>query len=376
MNPIDHQRRRTRSSAQGGAPSAAVATGQAANQGPGLARPAVRLGLPANQQAAASPPLRPAAQPVLPVHPADLQQAAYVVAREAVGRPLTEESKALLWTANETRKEVLELLPLGRGNIESDLQTSGGHSRPRAVALRLLQGTLPFEGIAVPHQRAMQAAFATRAGAGNCAEFAEVSAHVHAKHLSEGDRIVRQQIDNLDHGWARVQSATPVGGEPCSGPAAILDVWADGPIVEPTDSRHGSGRPRETHDSLRIDGADAASIVEAFEMSRGSGLDGLATQLAVLSDMIKSGATSAPLMYFMDPIPVVSPGFAYSARNAIDRTSPTTLQASAVDALLEATTPVTREQAEAHAGTVVALAKNLDRPAPEARNVFRPIGED
>ena len=377
MNPIDRPRGASAVPTQGSALANEAGPGEGAAGAPEDAKPAARLGSSGVNRAAVGAPLhRPAPTRAPPVHPADLEQAAYIVARQALGRPLTAESKNLLWTANETRKEVLELLPHGRGNIQSDFQNSDGESKARTAALRLLRGGLPTEGLAAPEQRAMRAAFAARAGAGNCAEFAEVSAHVHAGHLGDGDRIVRQRVDNLDHGWARVQCATPEGGEPRSGPAAVLDVWADGPIVEPADSRYGHGTPSQTNDSQPITSGDARAIVQAFEASRGPALDGHVTELVKLASEFKRNRTDANPAYFLDPIPVVSQGFADQAHNAILSGSPTSLRASAVAALLDAPAPLTREQAEANVDTVVALASNLDRPEPEARHVFRPIAED
>ena len=314
------------------------------------------------------PPQRPVPRPAPSVHPADLQQAAYTVAREALGRPLTAESKALLWTANESRKEALELLHHGRGNIESDVRSSEGGSMARTEAYRRLRGNLPVVGMPDAEERALQAAFAARAGAGNCSEFAEVSAHLHARHLKPGDRISRQQVLSLDHSWLRVQTATPVGGEPCSGPAAILDAWADGPIVEPADSRHAAGTAEPVYDAHWITGSRGPATHRAFEQAQeGRVVDGYARRLELSADRIKQGMNQGAFASCMDPIPVVSQGFTDSARAAIDRGSPTTLKASAVDALLESPAPLTREQAEAHAEAVVTLAKTLDVLQPEAR---------
>jgi hypothetical protein len=374
MGPIDNAQRSAGHAVQGDA----EVRSEAATRASETTRPPSRLGESGSKRAASGEPLeRPAPQRPKPLHPADLQQAAYVVAREALGRPLTAESKNLLWTANETRKEVIDLMAFGRGNIESDVRVSGGESKFRMVACRVVTGSLPTETLSPRFRRAMEAALATRAGAGNCGEFTDVSAHLHARHLGEGDRIVRQQIDDLDHVWARVQCATPEGGEPGSGPAAILDTWAEGPIVEPTDSRLGSGTPSEARESQRIDGGvDGEAMHAAFQLSRGSFMDAHAARVSQLADEIKQSRHVAPLSGLMEPIPVVSQAFAHDARNAIDRGSPTTLRASAVDALLESRTPPTREQAEAEADAVVTLASRLDSPAPPPRNSFRPIRED
>lgn len=163
---------------------------------------------------------------------------------------------------------------------------------------------------------------------------------------------------------------------PRSGPAAVLDVWADGPIVEPADSRYGHGTPSQTNDAQPITSGDAPSIVQAFEKSRGPALDGHSTELVQLASEFKRTRSDTYPVNFMDPISVVSQGFAHYARNAILHGSPTSLRASAVDALLDAPVPLTPEQAEANVDTVVALASSLDSPTPEARNAFRPIAED
>ena len=296
-----------------------------------------------------------------------------MVAREALGRPLTAESKNLLWTANETRKEAQALLHLGRGNIEADVVASEGESRFRTMASRVVRFSMEMNGIPPELHRAVRAGLASRVEAGNCDELTEVSAHLHARHLGAGDRIVNQHIHGLDHGWARVQSATPVGGEPGSGPAAVLDAWAEGPVVEPIDSRHASGRSIETHDSERIDSANGPAMHTTFEFARGPVTDRQVAFVSELAVELKRAQGSSPLQQFIEPIPVVSQVFARRARNAIDRASPTTLQASAVGALLESRTPPTREQAEADAARVVALARELDVSSTLPRNVFRPI---
>ena len=374
MKRVDIQPQTPGHSTPGGSSGHGASIGEAQAGMAPSAPPAGMLGRSGSKHAAAAdPPQRPAP----PVHPADLQQAAYTVARQALGKPLTAAAKHLLWTAHETRKEALELLHHGRGNIESDVRGSEGGSLVRTEAYRRLRGSLPVVGMPDAEHRALQAALAARGGAGNCAEFAEVSAHLHARHLKPGDRISRQQVMGLDHSWLRVQSGTPVGGEPCSGPAAILDAWADGPVVEPADSRHAAGAAAPIHDAHWIIGSRGPATFKAFEEAQeGSVVEGYGRRLELAADRIKEGMNQGAFVYCMNPIPVVSQGFTDSARNAIDRSSPTTLQASAVDALLESPAPLTREQAEAHAGTVVALAKTLDVPQPDARSAFGRVARD
>ena len=299
------------------------------------------------------------------------------MAREALGRPLTAESKNLLWTANETLKETQAMLFYGRGNIETDVRDSDGESSHRILACRNMQYTRDDElTISAAENNVVMAAIASRARAGNCAEYKDVAVHLHAIHLGKGDRIVTQFVDGLDHEWARVQCATPVGGAPGSGPAAVLDAWADGPVVEPTDSRHASGTSDETNDCDRIDSADGAATYEAFQLAR-NGMREEAKQMSKEAAELRASQGSLPITGGMHAsIPVVSDAFASSARNAIDSGSPTTLLVSAVGALLESPTPPTREQAEAGAAQVVSLARELDVPFPWPRNAFLPIDND
>ena len=376
MNPTNPHRGAPAGAAPASARAHDSAPSEPAQASSDSARPASRLGAPSGTIAGGG---RALAQPAPrrapdPIHPADLQQAAYIVARQALGRPLTAESKNLLWTTNETLKETQAMLFHGRGNIETDVRDSGGESSHWMIASRKMKdGMNDEESIPSELNDLNKAAIASLAGAGNCREFTEVAKHLHSRHLGEGDRIMSESIDGLDHQWARVECATPVGGAPGSGPAAILDPWADGPVVEPIDSRHASGATLYWD---RIDGNKGQATYDRFESTRGR-FDDETAEMSALADGQRDVQGAEPITGgMMDPIPVVSEAFALQARNAIDQGSPTTLHASAVRALLDSRTPPPREQAEADAARVVGLARELDVPFPWPRNAFRPINED
>ncbi len=296
---------------------------------------------------------------------ADLQQAAYIVAREATGRPLAPQAQALMWQANESRKEVFALMPYGRGNVTTDLAVTQNVGLHRVRARRLVEGALPSVGVPQSEVRIRTAGLTALAASGNCEEFANLAAHVHAARLQPGDRATVETLETeaINHAWVLVRSATPAGGEPGSGPAAVLDAWADGPVIDPADGRFSSGAARPTEPSHRIDGHEGPAVAAAFEHARNPDLKGQGPRLErYAAGLASRGDDSTARIYA--PTPVVSVAFAQAAAEALGGVAPETLRASAIAAMLGAPTPPTPEQAEDSVDAVLGLAAALRATHP------------
>ncbi len=319
-------------------------------------------------------PVRPVRPATVQVPFADLQQAAYIVAREATGRPLAPQQRALLWQANESRKEVLALMPYGRGNVTTDLAVTQNVGLHRVRARRLVEGALPSVGLPQSEVRVRTAGLTALAASGNCEEFANLAAHVHAARLHPGDRATVETLEaeSINHAWVLVRSATPAGGEPGSGPAAVLDAWADGPVIDPTDGTFSSGAAGPTEPSHRIDGHEAGAVVAAFEHARNPDLKGQGPRLERYAAGLASRVDdSNPKLY--SPTPVVSAAFAEAAATAIGGAAPQTLRASAIAAVLGSPTLPTPEQAEGSVDAVLTLAADLRAVQP--RDLRGPDGQ-
>ena len=123
-------------------------------------------------------------------------------------------------------------------------------------------------------------------------------------------------------------------------------------------------------DLARIDGVQGDATHAAFFDGQGPVLDAPEADVLLFASAFRAADRPFAVMV---PIPVVSDQFAAAARAAIDAASPTRFEANAVNALLEAPSAPSREQAQANAATVVSLAKALDAALPESRTAFDPV---
>jgi hypothetical protein len=205
----------------------------------------------------------------------------------------------------------------------------------------------------------MQAAALTaRAGAGNCGEFANLALHVHAGRLLPGEQLQLQRAD-ADHAWTLVQGTATPGG---SRPAAVIDAWCDGPVIEPHDGAFSSGAAGQVQNLHSISSVDAAALHADFNASRsqqdstrGRRLDAAIARHA-RDDLPPSGSVYAP-------IPVVAPELAAAAQSAIaDYPSRRGLEREAVSAMLSARPSLPQALAEAAAPAVIEMAGALREP--------------
>ncbi|HET9645930.1 MAG TPA: hypothetical protein VFP68_21825 [Burkholderiaceae bacterium] len=167
--------------------------------------------------------------------PEEMPLAGYLLARALDGRKVEGEDFERLRAANDSVREVRALLPFGRGNAREDIIASRGASTTRTEGGRNLKK--PFV--------AGRTAASIWAGAGNCAEHAQLSALAHAARLnSQSDGMtVYYTNDRVDHSWAEALVRNPSRiFDLCTEPPEpddrdiVMDAWKDGPAVFSPDS--------------------------------------------------------------------------------------------------------------------------------------------
>lgn len=358
------------------------------------ARPAVRVGAPssgpagnppARRFATADGSLREAAAGVQGLPPGatdagiaataatssrprtpDLQQAAYVLARQVTGRPLSAPTQALMQRANESRKEVLALMPYGRSNVTTDLEATQRQGFHRLLAQRHVMGNISSLGDPPALTHARDAALSAYAGSGNCGEFANVAAHVHARRLQEGERLTVQKAHDFDHSWVTVEGRASPGG---TVPRAVLDVWADGPVVAPADDRFIAGAaqpPLTLHCITHAEAELARQRFDALRQDPGARtirqIEGL-TQAHARNDRQPTGTVYAPM-------PVVSDAFCTAVRSALATQGHDAALRQTATGLAAELAGASAEHQAAAADRILDLAAHLDRA--QARRLDAP----
>ena len=335
-----------------------------------------------------APPLRPA--PALldtgteNPDPADLQLAAYLLARERTGRPVQPRAKDLLLRANETKKEVLQLMPFGRANVASDQAITGNAGLHRVLALRHAITSYSSLGEHPSVTAARDAALSAFAGGGNCSEFANVAAHAHAGRLQEGERLQARASERLDHKWIELQGAESSDGLRA---AAIIDAWGEGPVVEPVDNTFAAAGtqdgvdPPELNDhnvleafaefwapgddmptdaAGNIDSADAAAVHQQFQALRQDPGPAITRRFERLVEAHARKDTGPTGRVYLEPIPFVSTVLCQSAREAIEgQHDQPGLRRQAANFALEVVPSLTEQQAASAVDTILTYAENL-----------------
>jgi hypothetical protein len=316
--------------------------------------------------AAAGVPLAQA--PVRP-DPADLELAAYLLARQASGREVPASTRELLVRANESRKEVLRLMDLGRANVAQDLDATRRRGFHGLLAQRRVSGEFSSLGQAPAEIQARDAALSARVRSGNCGEFAKVAAHVHAARLQTGERLEIQASRERDHSWVMVQGPPSPGG---SVPRAILDPWTDGPAVDPADHRFTVGAATSPRTLHGIDDTEAPHAHARFEAMRHDPGARAARQLELLTTAARN-ADRKPPDRIWQATPVLAPEFCATAQRAIEsRRDDPSLRAWAT-ALVGELASASPGQAEAAADAVIDMATRLD--VVRARSLAQPAGK-
>jgi hypothetical protein len=319
---------------------------------------------PAAEPSAAARP-RPDGLPARPTRAADtadLEQASYVLARRVTGRPLSAEAQSLQRAAHQSRREVLALMPYGRSNVQTDLDATANTGLHRRRAEREVLGSLSTVGTGEHRPRVQEAALTARAGAGNCNEFANLAMHVHAGRLQPGEQLQMQRAD-ADHAWVVVQgAATPMG----SRPAAVIDGWGEGPVIEPVDGVVTAGTAGELQTLHSIDSNQAAALHEDFNTLRHEqGSSNERRLQAVIARQARDDLPLAGRVYA--PAPIIGRELAEAAQQAIAaHPSRPGLHREAVEALLAVRPSLPEALAEEAASAVIEMASTLREPRARA----------
>jgi hypothetical protein len=162
------------------------------------------------------------------IHPDDIPLAGYLLARQVDGRPVEGEYLALLRDAHDSVREARNLLPYGRGNVVEDARVTNALSVFAVDYSRDEFHHLPF------------AVGALLGGAGNCQEYATLTALAMAARLPQGAqaRTVKRRL--VDHTWTE---ASIDGNFKDRKHTVVADGWRQGPAVFAPDHAHAAFTP-------------------------------------------------------------------------------------------------------------------------------------
>lgn len=252
----------------------------------------------------AAPPLldglarRPPARDI-PAH--DKQLASYVMGRAVDGRAIEGEDLGHLREVNDVLQQTREALPIGRGNVTTDIAATNGHSYRTYSAARVVRNSRKLN--ALPIHRA---AIAEIAGAGNCGEHAAVAAHKLAVQLSPGQEVHSVVNRERDHGWAELRTPSPGSGRP----TIVADAWGEGPAFHAEDGLFTSEAipPGQRESDYSYDAHTAPPALEAKAAF-------LAGQSGEIGDRIAKLRTGMAALNFKQrkvfgPTPVIDTAFA------------------------------------------------------------------
>jgi hypothetical protein len=331
---------------------------------------------------AASPLLALAARRTSPAavqtHHADIELAAYVLARAVTDRPLTSAQLEGLKRANESKKEVLEIMQYGRSNVESDVRATDNEAVNRLRALRKVIRSQPSVGQSALQSNMSSAAATALAGTGCCDEFANLSLYVHAGRLRDGEQATLQFVDDkIDHAWVTHRG---VPDEQGAVPTAVLDFWGDGPVIDVADSIFESGDEGtvQTRDGGRIDGSVGAQWRDSFDEWRDPEQAGNKTERRLKNQMLAETRNPMPVPEgdLFGPTPIVCPTFAEEARAAIDAMTRPELVDQVIKAALSVFgESISRTTAQELTDEVIAVGRDLRSATPRNLIARRGTGE-
>ncbi len=161
----------------------------------------------------------------------DKQLASYVMGRAVDGRAIEGGDLDQLRQANDLLQQTREAIPIGRGNVTTDIEASNGHSYRTSSAARVVRNSRKLNALPVH-----RAAIAEIAGAGNCGEHAAVAVYKLATQLSAGQEAHCVVNRKEDHGWAELRTPAPADERP----TIVLDAWAEGPAIHAEDGAFAS----------------------------------------------------------------------------------------------------------------------------------------
>lgn len=263
-----------------------------------------------------------------PMQTHEIQLAAYLVAREVLERPVTDPGDLRrLKDGTRSMQATRDLMPHGRGNVDTDLaQTRHDSFYRTSVSRRLSQAKpvdighpdRPLAGLAPQSRKQWQglcAAGAVAAGAGNCGEHAVLAAHLHANSLRGRESVV--MVSDDEHAWCEVR--TP------KHPTVVVDAWKEGSAMLEEDT---CSTPLAVDHVIRRRGARYA--VKAMRKA-GHALSTPQLQQYIQRQLERERAlqTSPPERW--EPQPLAAAGFAQRAGQALQSHSALALEALAVD---------------------------------------------
>lgn len=247
----------------------------------------------------------------------DLELAAYLLVRQETGRPVRPKVKALLIKANETKKDVLAMMTYGRGNVKTDLEATQNQGLYRLRAQRHLVSSESSLGRDPDQVQLQDAALSAHFGTGNCGEFANVTAHVHAGRLGVGEHLDTVYRKDRDHTWVMVHG---VAGDDGKVPTALLDVWSQGPVMEPQDNQFVVDTTSSPVILQTIDGHNGPSIHERFDEARQAPkASTIKRARALLAAHIRDGKQPPSQDVYERPIVSLCKQFSLAARAAVQK---------------------------------------------------------
>ena len=244
----------------------------------------------------------------------DQELAAYLLVRGLQDRPVSPPTMALLQRANETKKEVLSTMRYGRANVSTDLEATRNQGFHRLLAQRHVSGSTSSLGEAAHISSARDAALSAYVGSGNCGEFANVAAHTHAGRLLDGEKLVMQKASDCDHSWVMLQGATRPDGTPRQ---VIIDVWGEGPVIEPADGEFIANAASPALTVHSIDSKAAPALSRQFTETAHDPGERAINRLGSLAEA-NARNKKQPASGVYEPVPIVSHQFQQAAHAAIE----------------------------------------------------------
>lgn len=260
--------------------------------GPSNARPRPAPAIP--DGLAHRPPPRP-----IPEH--DKQLAGYLMGRAVDGRAIEGDDLTSLRQANDLLQQTREALPIGRGNVTTDIAATNGHSYRTYAAARVVRNSRKLNEFALH-----RAAIAEIAGAGNCGEHAAVAVHKLAAHMSEGQQAHSVVNRARDHGWAELRTPTPD-----ERPTIVVDAWGEGPAIHAEDGLFSSTAIPAEHRATDYS-YDAGTAPAALQCKAAFLADPVAAEIGTRIAAVRTGlaALNRTQRKTFGPTPIIDTAFA------------------------------------------------------------------
>ncbi len=246
------------------------------------------------------------------MHPKnDARLRPYVMARAIDGRVVDGVDLARLRQANLTVDTVRDMLPLGRGNVASDIERTRGESARRSVACNVMTYQLmQMAGWPPVQARATAALFAQT---GTCDEHAALGVMLHAPCLRPGEMLYQVTSSQIGHVWAEWRQEA----NPHSAFALVLDAWMDGPAVFASDGQL-SDVPESTQSYFNFSQISGLAAKARTDWLIASNVQGLGAMFLQARAMIAPDYRWPPHRTYRG-MPVISRAFELRVQTKLDR---------------------------------------------------------